>query len=401
MSDKEAAVFDEAELKAALEENRNEIDKMLRKANEEAVNAGSIAKETKNAIEKLTAEAQSIDQRLVALEQRGHGDQPTERKSIAKQVVESDGFQAMIEGRAKFANHEIKTTLTNATINTSQPLVPVDHMTTPYTLPERQLSIWDIVPKGRTASNLIAWPREGTWTDNTGPQVSGSPLAYTEGATKPESAFTFTQVTRPVQTIAAFLPVSTQFMEDAPALESFLEGRLMYGLRREMEDQIYAGSGANGNLSGILTNDTAYSPSASPDPAGTRKLDIVRSAIRQLHLNDYRPDYIVMHPTDWFLIETVKVNAGTDDRYIIGAPASALTPRVWGLPVIVTNAATAGTYTVGDFRNGCMYFEKSSMSFQAAYQDASNFRQNLVTLRVETRGALAVWRTEAFVSGTF
>jgi len=228
-------------------------------------------------------------------------------------------------------------------------------------------------------------------------RVSGSGYPVTQV----ESAFTFTQVTRPVQTIAAFLPVSTQFMEDAPALESFLEARLMYGLRREMEDQIYAGSGANGNLSGILTNDTAYSPSASPDPAGTRKLDILRSAIRQLHLNDYRPDYIVMHPNDYFLIETVKVNSGTDDRYIIGAPAASMAPRVWGLPVVVTNAATSGTYTVGDWRNGCMYFEKSAMSFQAAYQDASNFRQNLVTLRVETRGALAVWRTEAFVSGTF
>lgn len=186
MSDpKDVPVFDEAQLKAALEDNRNKIDQMLRKAGEEAASARSISQETKNAIEKLTEEAQSIDQRLVALEQRGHGDEPTERKSIAQQVVESEPFQAMIQGRAKFASHEIKTTLTNATINTSQPLVPVDHMTTPYTLPERQLSIWDIVPKGRTASNLIAWPRENAWTDNTGPQVSGSPLAYTEGATKP------------------------------------------------------------------------------------------------------------------------------------------------------------------------------------------------------------------------
>lgn len=400
MSDKETAVFDEAALRKALEENSKSINEMLKKANEEAENARTVSSETKSALEKLTEEANSIDKRLDALEKRGNREDPVANKSLGKQIVESDSFRAMIEGRARSANHEIKTTLTNATINTSQPLVAPDYMVDPYHLPERPLDIWSIIPKGSTSSNIIAFPREGTWTDNTGPQVSGSPLAYTEGATKPESAFTFSQVTRPVQTIAAFLPVSTQFMEDAPALESFLNSRLMYGLRLEMETQCFSGSGSNGNLSGILTNDTAFAVE-SPDLTGTRKLDKMRSAIRQLHLNEYRPTHFVLHPSDWYEVETVKVNAGTDDRYIIGNPAAGLVPRVWGLPVVISNSQTAGQFTVGDFNTGCMYFEKSGMNFQAAYQDANNFRQNLVTLRVETRGALCVWRTEAFVTGSF
>jgi HK97 family phage major capsid protein len=399
MSDQEQAVFDEVQLKAALKENHDEVKDLIEKANAEAKEALSVSTETKAAIEAAVEEGKKFDQRLADLEQARSGITEHENLSIGAQFVASDGFKAMQEGRAQATKFEVKTTLTNATINMVQPLVAPEHIGTPYHLPERQLSVWDALPKGRTGSNIIAWPRE-TYTNNAGPQIgTSSPQAYTEGGTKPESAFSYTQVTRPVQTIAHFLPVSTQFMEDTDGMESYLNNRLVYGLREELEDQALLGTGANGNLSGLVTEATAFA-AESPDTTGSRDLDILRSAIRQLQIQNYSPSHFVINPADWYAIDIVKVNAGTDDRYIIGNPAATLAPRVWGLPVIVSNAITAGTFLLGDFNNGAMVFEKSGISFQAAYQDASNFRQNLVTLRAEARLALCVWRTEAFVTGS-
>jgi HK97 family phage major capsid protein len=147
-----------------------------------------------------------------------------------------------------------------------------------------------------------------------------------------------------------------------------------------------------------VTEATAYAQQ-SPEVA-TTDFDRIRDAFRQLEVANYRPSHVVLNPRDWCNLELAKVNAGTDDRYILGTPRGTSSAPLWGRSVILSNALTPGTFLVGDFQQA-MVFEKSGVSFAAAYQDASNFRQNLVTLRAEARLALAVWRQEGFVTGNF
>jgi HK97 family phage major capsid protein len=107
---------------------------------------------------------------------------------------------------------------------------------------------------------------------------------------------------------------------------------------------------------------------------------------------------IVIHPTDWAGIETTKDSAG---NYIIGDPAATLQPRVWGLPVVSTQAMTVDKYLVGAFRLGAQIFDRQDARVEVSTEDSDNFRKNLVTILAEERLALAVYRPTAFVKGDF
>lgn len=392
-------VFDEAQLKAALKENYDKTEAAINKANAEAKDALSVSTEARDEVKKLTEQGKEIMERLSDIEARksdmgGAGDS----KSEVAEFLGSTEWGDLMAKRVRSVDFETKTTLVNATRNSAQPLVAMPHVAPPQHLPNRRLRVWDALPKGAADSNVIPVTRE-TYTNNAGPQVAGSPLAYTEGATKPESAFSYTQVLRPVETMAHTLPVSTQLMEDAPFMESYLQGRMIYGLELELEDQVLNGSGANGNLSGLVTEATAYAPSYSPSTGD--RIKRIRDAIRQLQANDYVGSIdVVVNPNDWFAIETQQINS-TDNRYTYGDPGSMLPPTIWGHRVIVSNSIASGSFLVGDIAGGAQVFQRGGLSYGAFYQDGDNVKKNLVTLRAEARLALVVWRTEAFITGSF
>jgi HK97 family phage major capsid protein len=62
---------------------------------------------------------------------------------------------------------------------------------------------------------------------------------------------------------------------------------------------------------------------------------------------------------------------------------------------------TANSFLVGAFRNGATYYDREMMNVAIATQNEDDFVKNLLTIRAETRGALAVKMPEAFVTGNF
>lgn len=394
MSDETQLIVERAELEGMFVKATDKFKEAIDKANEEATNAGSVAAETKSTVEALAEKADELVERIMNLEQTGEGPDDGSTKSIGEQFTDSDQFKAMVNGGARSAKLELKTALINAT-GQNQPLVADDRVAGVQTTPNRILRFRDLIPGGRTSSNLIQFPRESSFTNNAGPQVGGSPEAF-ENVTKPESALAFTLVNEPVQTLAHFIPVSKQFLDDAPALQSYINGRLMYGLKLYEDTQILTGSGANGQLNGIQTQATAYTPES---PNLTNEIDIVRDAITQAQVGEYNPDFIVLNPADWDDIQRRKVGSG-DDRYVYGDPHMGVGVNpLWGLRVLVSNGQTAGTFLLGD-SNGAMLFDREQASVEASFEDSTNFQKNMVTIRAEERLALAVFRTEAFITGS-
>jgi len=76
------------------------------------------------------------------------------------------------------------------------------------------------------------------------------------------------------------------------------------------------------------------------------------------------------------------------------------TPRLWGLPVVVTNSMTSGQAVVGSFGMGCEIKDRQMASVEVSLEDSTNFQKNMVTIRAEERIAFCVYRTEAFVKAT-
>jgi HK97 family phage major capsid protein len=383
-----------AETQAKLLDTSRELKGWMEKANNEIESVKKLDSETKAALDKLSTKAAELTDKCLDLERRISDAGSTEGKSesAGEMLTKSEAFQAMAAGRSKFARVELKTAIVNAT-GQNQPLVADMRVPGIITNPNRVLTIRDLMPVGRTASNLVQFTKENVYTNNAAAQYS-SPNR--ENVTKPESGITFTLANAAVVTLAHFIPVSRQVLDDAPQLESYVNGRLLYGLKLEEEDQLLNGAGTSGSLSGLLAsgNNTAYNRSAT----GDTRIDTLRKAITQAALSEYMADAIVINPEDWEAIELTKA---TDGQYIMANPMALAGPQLWGKRVVATNSIAEGTFLVGAFTMGAQVWDRMDAAVQISYEDGDNFKKNMATLLAEERLALTVYRPAAFIKGTF
>lgn len=391
--------------KALLEESLKAINKSLeewvKKANAEVASATSMSTETKGALETLSVKASEIVDRLVALELKSKQMPADTEKALTlgEQFLKMDGFERWQKTGAGALKMDVpgfalsnKTAIVNAT-GQNQPLVPPMRLPGVMHEPNRPLTVRDLLPVGQTTSNLIEYTKENVFTNNAGPQYS-SPNR--ENVTKPESALTFTLATTAVITLAHWIPVSKQVLADAPQLMSYINTRLMYGLKLEEEDQLLNGDGASGNLSGLLKagNFTAYNRTTT----GDTKIDVLRRLATQVSLSNYPCDAYVLHPADWEDIELLK---DSQLRYIWTNPSLQGQPQLWGRRVIPTQAIAEGTFLGGCFSMGAQVWDREQASVTVSYENSDNFVKNMATILAEERLALAVYRPKAFVSGSF
>ena len=396
MSDSSSELKALADVQGTLLEKHRELKSFMEKANGELEVAKSVSVETKSALEKLADQSAELAEKCLEIERRVSEGFANESKkaeeSLGEKLVKSDSFKAMAEGRSKFARVELKTAIINAT-GQNQPLVPADRLVGIINNPNRVLTIRDVMPVGRTTSNLIEFTKENVYTNNAGPQYDSPAF---ENVTKPESGITFTLASSAVVTLAHFIPMSRQVLDDSAQLESYVNGRLIYGLKLEEEDQLLNGTGTSGNIGGLLKsgNFTAYNRAVT----GDTKLDTLRRAITQAQLSEFTADTVVMNPADWEEIELLKA---TDNQYIMANPMMMVGPQIWGKRVVATNSIASGTFLVGAMAMGAQIWDRQDAAVQISYEDGDNFKKNMATLLCEERLALTVYRPAAFISGSF
>jgi HK97 family phage major capsid protein len=394
MSDQIMEIKSLAEVQGKLLDTTKELKSALEKANGEISESRKTETETQATIEKLSIKAAELTDKCVLLERKITDQEVAHEKqeeSAGEMLTKSEMFQAMQTGRAKYARVEVKAII-NAT-GQNQPLVADMRVPGIVANPQRILTIRDLLPIGRTTSNLIQYTRENTFTNNAGPQYV-SPAV--ENVTKPESNITFTLENAPVVTLAHWIPVSRQVLDDAPQLQSYVNGRLMYGMKLIEEDQLLNGDGLTGNISGLLDsgNFTAYNRHVT----GDTNIDTLRRAITQAALSEFTADAIVLNPEDW---EEIELTKNTDDSYIMANPVMLAGPTLWGKRVVATNSIAQGTFLCANFAMGAQLWDRMDAAVAISYEDGDNFKKNMATLLAEERIALTVFRPSAFISGTF
>lgn len=312
--------------------------------------------------------------------------------TLGDMVMESDAFKEYAAGSNSKMKYQANTIIgqEGSPLENSRTLVAPDRL--PGIIPGafRMLKVRDILPQAVTSSNAIEYVRELAYTNNS--------AETNEGVTKPESDITFELVNTPVKTIAHWLKASKQVLDDAPALRSYIDTRLRYGVEYRIDSQLLNGNGTNPNISGLL-DDGNYTSFAGLTGA-ENALDLINAAIYEAMLADYPPTAIIMNPADWGAIERLKVNAGSDDRYIIGNPSSMMGPVLWGLPVVVTNAMPQGNFLLGAFDIAAQVWNREGVNVEMFEQDEDNVQKNLLTIRAEARAALAVYRPASLQYGS-
>lgn len=388
---------DTAELKtvmAALTKRDGEIKAFAEKAAAEIKATGQMATETKAALDGLVKTGTEIQARLQEVEQKlarrpGGGEVAT--KSNGQLLTESNDFKAMKARGGGTARISVKavTPITSATSGTGG----VGDAIRPNRLPGivtpslRTFTIRDLLLPGRTDSNAVEYVKE------IGFQNSAAPVA--ELALKPQSDLAFDLLSTPVRTIAHWFYASKQVLDDIPLLQSYIDTRARYGLALVEEAQLLTGDGSGQNLLGIIPQATTYA-FATYSRAGDTKIDRIRRALLQVRVALYRATAIVMSPTEWADIETIKDANG---NYVIGDPRGQIEKRLWGLPVVDSDAVADGKFLVGAFNIAAQVFDREDANVQVSTEDRDNFIRNGVTIRAEERLALTVTRPESFVYG--
>jgi HK97 family phage major capsid protein len=395
------AVITAAEIKKLADTQTNLLDTtkelkgFMEKANQEIDVAKSLSAETKSAIEKLVQKSTELTDRCMDLEQKmanKKDDHVAASESIGETFTKSEAWETAVKNRGGKARVEMKTAIINAT-GQNQPLVQDMRVAGIINEPNRRFTIRDALPVGRTSSNLVQFTRELVFTNNAGAQYA-SPAR--ENVTKPESGITFELDNAPVVTLAHWIPVSKQVLDDAPMLQSYINGRLIYGLKLVEEDQLLNGDGTGGDISGLLDsgNFVAYDRART----GDTNIDTLRRAITQGALSEYNIDTLVLNPEDW---EDIELTKATDGQYVWANPAIIGQPQLWGRRVIATNSIAAGTFLAGAFSMGAQIWDRQDASIQISFENDTNFVKNMATLLCEERLALCVYRPSAFVSGAF
>lgn len=355
-----------------LEDFKGEVDENLTKLNK-----------------RLDEEFARIEQKMVRGDQGGSAG----TKSFGQQFVECEELKALASSprSGASANMPVKADMTTAVTDaagSAGAAIAPNRLAGVQELPQRRLTVRDLLTPGNTDSPLIQYVQETGFNNNA--------AMVAEGAAKPQSDIKLADKDVSTKVIAHWFRASKQILSDFPQIRSMIDGRLIYGLALKEEAQLLNGDGTGENLLGLIPQATAFAiPAGYTAPAPLTAIDRLRIAQLQAALAEFPATGHVLNDIDWAGIETLKDNEG---RYIIGNPQGTLRPTLWGLPVVATQAILVGKFLTGAFRMGAQIFDQWASRIEVGFQN-DDFIRNKVTILGEERLALAVYRPEAFIYG--
>ncbi|QLK87342.1 phage major capsid protein [Arsenophonus endosymbiont of Aphis craccivora] len=383
---------------ASIEEASSKYSAQAEKALKEAQKSGELSAETKAFVDKMAVELNALREAEKTLKaQVGEVEQHIAQmpvanelnvvSSIGQQVVGMEVVQAL--GSGMESNKRIVAPV-NASLISSDvtgTIVAPDRQSNILSKPKQRLFIRDLIASGKTQSNTIYYVKQKGFTNNA--------KTFAENTAKPYSTIEFEDATVPVRTIAHMFKASKQILDDFSQLASLIDMELRYGLKYVEEHQILFGDGTGSNLNGIFTQATAFK--AELKPAHRTAIDDLRLAMLQEQLARIPATGHVLHFTNWAQIELIKDKLG---RYLLSNPAALTTPTLWGLPVVVTEAAEfKDKFLVEAFNLAAQLFDREEANVVISTENTDDFEKNMISIRYEERLALAVYRPEAFIKG--
>lgn len=378
----------------ALREIGGQVKDMGAQALAEAKKHGDIYAADKPKIDEMLVKQGELQAQLLDVQQklaRAGDEEKKTPQTAGEMVAKSEEYKdwmskgGMKSNTSAFVHQLPRAALTSiGTTNTTT--VGVNPDMQPGVIPgtERRLTIRDLLMPGTTESNMIQFVKETGFTNSAAP--------VSESSNKPESSLVYALTQSAVVTIAHWIKASKQILDDFKALMSMIDARLRYGLKLVEENQLLKGSGVGNNLNGIYTQATAFSaPIVVTLPT---KIDQIRLMLLQAELAEYPATGIVLHPADWAAIELTK---DSQRGYVFANPQQMAAPRLWGRPVVETQAMTQDTALVGAFQLGAQIFDREEANVVISSENSDDFIKNMITIRCEERLALAVYRPQAFV----
>lgn len=428
------------ELTTLIKSTKEEIDKALEKSKEEARNASAdqIKKvsddtktEIKGLIDKLNAYQEKHDKfvedqgkvqeqldgissdvkKIKTFGSDGSGKIITLDNSLMK-ALDNDDFRKFTDSRKSGrATTEFKLEIFPSQIkapgdmtfgaSTTNEVAPPQYVPSIVRPTLRTTAIRQLFPQAAAQSNTIYFVKE------TGGE--GCPDMTAEAAEKHQFDIDLTASNVTVKKIAGYLKISEEMLEDIPALQGYLTSRASEKYRYTEDKQLLYGTGVGNEITGITVNaDTLTSNPFGEVISGANKFSVLRAAMANLMTphtlkEEWMADAIILHPIDYLSMKELK---GDDDHYLrAGVFGNFITENGGiffdGIPVFLSTAIAQGEFIVGSFAMGAQIFDKKGVNVRFYDQNEDDAIKNMITIVIEGRLALAIYREKAFVYDTF
>ena len=248
------------------------------------------------------------------------------------------------------------------------------------------------VDMGKVATNLLdvlpasQVPREFSYLRQTARTNNAAVVA--SGALKPTSVYTLERIDEHLRVVAHLSePIDKFWLEDSSTLDQFVADELVYGLTLGLENQFLNGDGLGDNLKGMNVTSGIQTQAWTTDMITTARngLTMAQTAVGE------GPGFYVLNPLDWAVIELTTVgSAYAMNSGGASVPVDQAARRLWGQPVVLSNAQAVGTgvyaqrESVRMFANGAIKVEWNT--------SGDDFTHNLLRARCEGRFGFAVPR---------
>lgn len=369
----------------------------------------AVSNDSKASVEAVKAEMKTLGEKqlelsreLASLQQKSaqQGEVINADKSVGAQYVNSNAYKALkgnvskVERAREIISTKAATTSTVTTGITRNTIAMPTQLAGIYDEnAEMPLVMEGLIPHIPVASSSVQYLKAFSFTN--GAKV------VAEGTAKPESTFQFKLATANVETIAHYTKITEQLAQDAPAVQAFINAKMIYGLQLKIDEQIVNGTGSEASqLTGLLdtTNSTDYSTDITALKASIKSMADFALAIKtKLETAGYAPKYLILNPIDWAALALMKDANGL---YILGGPASVAGKTLWGMSVVTTPSMPQGKYLMSDFALGATIFDRQEVAVEIA-REQDDFTKNLFTIRVERRLGLAVENPKAIGGGAW
>lgn len=317
--------------------------------------------------------------------------------SMIEQIKGSEDFASQVRSNkgAQFNVPMFKagTVLTGASdyvdSTTSNNVVAPDYQPGIVFNPDRAEHVRQFLPQGTTNSDLVRYIEEANLSDGT--------AVKTEGADAGNTTFDLEVKEAPVRTIASFVRVSNEMLDDVAGLSAYLGTRLPSKIRVKEDNVLLYGSDSPA-LTGITESASSYVDALAD--SNVNRFDVLTSAIAQIRDGEYMANAIMVHPDDFYNLLLIKDGQGLylmPESFRFGAQA----PRIAGVPLIANTAITTGDFLVGDFAMGAQLFDRQQSSIRFYEQDQDNAIKGVITVVASERIAMPIYRPSAFIYGTF
>lgn len=267
-------------------------------------------------------------------------------------------------------------------------------------LPYEEVHLRNILPVGSTNSDVVRYVR-----DLGG---EGGPGMVAQGALKPQIDRDLEIFDAPVRKIAVWFRIPEEMIDDIPYLQSFLT---TIGLEEVMayEDfQILYGDGTGQNIGGLFPAATAFTGAGLSTVDAPNEFDVVRAARTQLRKAKLGGPLVALVSPDSFFDMTSRKDTTDNYLFLGGGNGIALqnpnsTPTgitVAGVRIEEHTAIQDDDFLVFQPRSA-QIFDRTGTTVRFYDQDRDNAIRNLITIVIEKRLALAIYRPAGFIKGDF